>query len=46
MGAIGALTGSVTSLDDSAALSGVTVEAYNAADTLVGSAVTIEDGSF
>lgn len=46
MGAIGALTGSVISLDDSAALSGVTVEAYNAADTLVGSAVTIEDGSF
>lgn len=46
MSAVGALTGSVTSLEDSAALSGATVEAYNAADTLVGSAVTADDGSF
>lgn len=47
MGAEGTLTGSVTSLADSpAALAGVTVGAYNAADVLVGSAVTGEDGSF
>ncbi|GEM_PF-3113675 len=47
MGAEGTLTGSVTSLADSpAALAGVTVGAYNAADVLVSSAVTGEDGSF